>query len=55
MTKRKKEIGKSQRKNAFLTAGAASNAPSAVEKVTYFSPFSFINLGPSCAEGQGQN
>lgn len=39
-----------QPKKEFLTAGAASSAPSADEKVTCFSPFSFINLGPSCAE-----
>lgn len=32
------------------TAGAASSAPSAVEKVTCLNPFSFINLGPSCTE-----
>jgi len=38
------------KKKKNLTAGAASSAPSAVEKVTCFSPFSFINLGPSCAE-----
>nr|GMD91669.1 hypothetical protein Iba_chr14eCG1620 [Ipomoea batatas] len=32
--------------SAIPIAGAASSAPSAVEKVTCFNPLSFINLGP---------
>jgi hypothetical protein len=42
-------IKKSQQ-NHILTAGAASSAPSAVEKITWFSPFSFTNFGPNCNE-----